>query len=400
MGKPPFLPYGRQCIEADDIAAVTAVLESDWLTTGPELGRFEQELAQVVGAGHAVACSSGTAALHLAAMALDPTPGEVILVPAVTFLATASAPVQAGADVVFTDVDPGSGLMGTEHLQEALGRVPAGSRAIAVFPVHLNGQCCDMPGIRKQADEAGMQVVEDAAHAIGARYSPGEKVGSCAFSDMTTFSFHPVKTVTMGEGGAVTCSDPGLAERLCRLRNHGLVREPAEFRDPEQAFDRQGRPNPWYYELHRPGLNYRASDLHCALGRSQLAKLARFVAQRRELMAHYERLLAPLAPVARLVERTPGTPAWHLCAVLIDFDTLGMERAEVMHALRERGIGSQVHYLPLHRQPWYRERCGELRLPGAEEYYRRCLSLPLFPAMTEAQVERVARALGEVTGLA
>ncbi len=402
MGDARFLPYGRQCIGADDVAAVTRVLRSDWLTTGPETERFEQALAEKLGAPHAVACSSGTAALHMAAMALGIGPGDAVVVPAVTFLATANVVVRVGAEVVFADVDPGTGLMGPEHLEGAL-RCLADVRPVAVFPVHLNGQCCDLPAIRALADAAGMRVVEDASHAIGAHHPFGDgdeaPVGACACSDMATFSFHPVKTVAMGEGGAVTTGDARLASQLCRLRNHGMVRECREFRDTEQALDTAGRANPWYYEMHLPGLNYRASELHCALGRSQLARLDRFVARRAELMAQYECVLAPFAPTIRLLDRVPGTPAWHLCVVLIDFAVLDIDRAALMRALRKMGIGSQVHYLPLYRQPWYRERYGDLRLPGAEAYYERCLSLPLYPAMTEGDVERVAGALVQVTGL-
>lgn len=398
----PFLHYGRHCIEEDDVAAVTHVLESDWLTTGPAAERFEQALAEKLEVPHAVACSSGTAALHLAALALELKPGDVVVVPAITFLATANVAVHAGAEVVFADVDPDTGLMGPEHFEEALEQT-SDFHPAAVFPVHLNGQCCDLPAISAVANTAGMRVVEDAAHAIGARH-PSDKgkevpIGACAYSEMTTFSFHPVKTITMGEGGAVTTGNHELASNLRRLRNHGMVREHSAFRDSAQALDSNGQANPWYYEMHRPGLNYRASDLHCALGHSQLAKLERFVTRRAELVAHYERLLAPYAPQIRNVERVPGTPAWHLCVVLIEFAELGLDRATVMRALQAEGIGTQVHYLPLYRQPWYRERYGELRLSGAEAYYQRCLSLPLYPAMTESDVERVVDSLVEAVGL-
>ncbi|MBF0623883.1 MAG: UDP-4-amino-4,6-dideoxy-N-acetyl-beta-L-altrosamine transaminase [Magnetococcales bacterium] len=396
----PFLPYGRQLIEADDVAAVAAALQSGWLTTGPAVTAFETALARTVSCRHAVVCANGTAALHLTALALGLGPGDAVIVPAVTFLATANAARFVGAEVRFADVDPDTGLMESRHLEEAWQRDGPGA-VKAVFPVHLNGQCVALPELWDQARARGVPLVEDACHALGTTYAGPDGVaraaGGCHHSTLGVFSFHPVKTVAMGEGGAITTNDDRLAQRLRLLRSHGMHQNPMEFRHPQWALDPDGQPNPWYYEMAEVGYNYRASDLHCALGCSQLHKLPRLAARRRELAALYDRLLAPLAPLVRPIPRQPGNvPVWHLYVVRIDFATLGRHRGAVMQALRDRGIGTQVHYLPLHRQPYYRQRYGELDLPGAWAYYRQVLSLPLFPAMENADVERVVEELGRV----
>jgi UDP-4-amino-4,6-dideoxy-N-acetyl-beta-L-altrosamine transaminase len=394
-----FLPYGRQVIEEDDIAAVAEAMRGELLTTGPYVARFESALCKTVGARHAAVCANGTAALHMAARALDLGPGTKVIVPAITFLATASAPHMNGAEIVFADVDPETGLMRPEDLEAAIVRA---GRADAVFNVHLNGQCGALEDIRDVARLNGLRIVDDACHAIGTGYVAKDgsvsQIGANAFSDLSVFSFHPVKAIAMGEGGAVTANGPDLAGRLVLARNHGMVRDPALFQNPD-AFDEDGTANPWYYELHRPEFNWRANDIQCALGCSQLNKLGRFVARRRALAAQYDTLLAPYAPLLRPLARTRAAlPAWHLYVVRIDFERAGMSRAKLMRALSERGIGTQVHYVPVHRQPYYAERCDTPTLPGAERYYARCLSLPLFATMTADDTARVAKALAEVLG--
>ncbi|HXJ00808.1 MAG TPA: aminotransferase class I/II-fold pyridoxal phosphate-dependent enzyme, partial [Micropepsaceae bacterium] len=282
-----FLPYGRQCIEDDDIAAVTAALRCDYLTTGPTVERFEQTLAGITGAQAAISCSNGTSALYLAASALGLGKGHTIIVPAITFVATASAPHLLGADIVFSDVDPETGLMRASDLEEALARCPGG-RADAVFPVHYAGQNCDMESIARVARARNMRIVEDAAHALGTAWMNRDgallPVGANVHSDLTTFSFHPVKTIAMGEGGAITANDADLIARLKQGRNHGVTREPSHFMRPDAAFDANGAINPWYYELEAPGFNFRICDINCALGLSQLVKLDRFVTRRRALV--------------------------------------------------------------------------------------------------------------------
>jgi UDP-4-amino-4,6-dideoxy-N-acetyl-beta-L-altrosamine transaminase len=395
-----FLPYGRQLIEDDDIAAVAEAMRGDLLTTGPYVARFEAALCKTVGARHAAVCANGTAALHMAARALDLGPGTKVVVPAITFLATASAPHINGADIVFADVDPETGLMRPQDLEAALKRA---GRADAVFNVHLNGQCGAIEEIAGLAHSHGAKIVDDACHAIGTGFvdSNGQvsHIGSNAFCDLSVFSFHPVKSIAMGEGGAVTASNPELARRLVLARNHGMTRDPALFQNSADAFDADGTPNPWYYEMQQPEFNWRANDIQCALGLSQLGKLGRFVARRRAIAAAYDTLFAPFAPLVRPLARTRAAlPAWHLYVARIDFARAGLSRAHVMRALAERGIGTQVHYFPVHRQPYYAGRFETPALPGAERYYERALSLPLSAAMTADDAERVVTALTAVLG--
>ena len=403
MAEPGFLPYGRQVIEDDDIAAVAQALRGEFLTTGPRVEAFEAAFAERVGAKFAVACSNGTAALHLAMLALDIQPSDVCVVPAITFAATANCVRYQGGEVVFADVDRDTGLMTPQTLTEALGRV-GGRKLRAVLPVHLAGNAADLPALQALAEGAGGMLVEDACHAVGTTLSVGnvrESIGDCRHSAMACFSFHPVKTMTTGEGGMVTTNDPALAAALRRLRSHGIEREPANFVDPALSLAADGSANPWAYEMQALGYNYRLPDVLCALGLSQLAKLDRFVARRRTLTALYREAMAPLAPLVRLVQASEGcAPALHLLVALIDFEAAGVSRKQVMDALRARGVGTQVHYIPVHRQPYYQARYGPLDLPGAEAFYARCLSLPLFPAMDDADPTRVAQALAEVMGAA
>jgi UDP-4-amino-4,6-dideoxy-N-acetyl-beta-L-altrosamine transaminase len=375
-----YTPYGRHCIEEDDIAAVVAVLRSDYLTGGPVVEEFETAFAKCVGARHAVAVSSGTAGLHLASLTLGLGAGMLVIVPTLTFLATANAPTYTGAKVVFADVDPVTGLIGPSELEEALER--ADGEVKAVFPVHLNGQSVDMAALKKICDSRGIRIIEDASHALGGEYRTTDgqwhPVGSCQHSDMAVFSMHPVKNIAMGEGGMVTTNDDQLAQTLRRLRNHGMIREPDDFQHSEVAFDYEGTPNPWYYEMQELGYNYRASAIHCALGLSQLSKLDRFLAHRQTLAAAYDQALAPLAPYVRPIPRPAHSRhAWHLYVVHVDFHALGITRAHLMRHLHQAGIGTQVHYRPVHQQPAYREEVGSFHLSGAGGYFERCLSLPI-----------------------
>ena len=397
-----FLPYGRHSVDDDDIAAVEAVLRSGTLTTGPAVAAFERALCEAVDAPGAVACSSGTAALHLAAMSIGLGPGDAAVVPAITFLATANAVRLTGAEVVFADVDPDTGLMGADHMAAAIAHAGA-PEVRAVFPVHFAGQPAPMDEIAAPARKHGLAIVEDACHALGStcetRDGATARIGQAEHGGLAAFSFHPVKTIAMGEGGALTGQDRTLLERARRLCNHGMTREPAAFTERALAFDADGAANPWHYEMPAPGLNYRASDIHCALGLSQLGKLARFTARRRALAAAYDARMAALAPLFRpLARRTGCAPAWHLYVALIDFAAAGTSRRRVMEALRAEGIGSQVHYIPVHLQPYYRRRYGERALPGAMAYFERCLSLPLFPAMADGDVDRVVDALVRALG--
>lgn len=402
MTAPPFLPYGRQVIEDDDIAAVADALRADYLTTGPTVDAFERAFAERVGAAHAVACNSGTAALHLAAMALDLKAGDWLIVPSLTFLATANAARYVGADVQFADVDPDTGLLTEAALVAALDQARrAGRNVKAVSLVHLAGRTAPLEGLAKIARAHGLPIIEDACHALGTTYDAAKgrpaRVGDGRYGTLATFSFHPVKTIAVGEGGMITTNDSDLAGHMRIARSHGMIREPQHMRDRTAAFEADGTPRSWYYEMHAYGFNYRLPDVLCALGISQLGKLDRFIARRRQLTRLYDEALKPLAPLVRSVPPVPDCdPALHLYAVLVAFDEIKITRQQLMAGLRERGIGTQVHYIPVHRQPYYRGLYGELSLPGADAYYHRELSLPLFPTMTDGDVERVVDALTNI----
>ncbi|HAA93601.1 MAG TPA: UDP-4-amino-4,6-dideoxy-N-acetyl-beta-L-altrosamine transaminase, partial [Rhodospirillaceae bacterium] len=292
MTKQPFLPYSRQHVGEDDIAAVADVLRSDFLTTGPKVDEFEAAFAARVDANHAVACSSGTAALHLSTASIGLSSGDTAIVPAVTFLATANAVRFTGADVVFADIDPDTGLMTPDSAEAAL-RGGEASNCKSILPVHLNGQCCDIAGLKELADGKGLRVIEDACHVLGGTYQDGLSVGACQHGNLTVFSAHPVKAIAMGEGGVVTTNDDSMADRLRRLRNHGMVRDSDLFESIDQAFSNDRTPNPWYYEMAEMGFNYRASDIHCALGLSQMTKFDDFVATQNKLVDAYAERLAP-----------------------------------------------------------------------------------------------------------
>ncbi len=400
---PKFLPYGRQNIDESDIAAVVEALRSNFLTTGPLVDRFEAALAEKVGGAYAVAVSNGTAALHVACIAAGCTEGQTWIVPSITFVATANAVRFCGGEVWFADTDPETGLMRPSDLETAIHDAEAaGQRVAGVLPVHLGGQVVDMPRIAELAKAHNLIVIEDASHAIGSRcMTDGQetRVGACAHSDICIFSMHPVKTIAMGEGGAVVTNDERIAERAAQARSHGLTRAPEQFRNRDMAFGADGGPNPWYYEQDMLGYNYRETDLHCALGLSQLTRLDEFVARRAELRARYHDKLGPHAPLVQMVpERGGQRPAWHLATALIDFERSGRDRSAVMTDLREKGIGTQVHYIPVHMQPYYRDRYGAHELAGAEAYYGRCLSLPLYMGLEEADQDRVIKALTQAVG--
>ncbi|MGB0683990.1 MAG: UDP-4-amino-4,6-dideoxy-N-acetyl-beta-L-altrosamine transaminase [Magnetovibrionaceae bacterium] len=397
----PFLPYGRQNISDDDIQAVVDVLKSDHLTTGPAIERFEAALCDATDAPFAVACSSGTAALHLGVLALGLGPGDIGIVPAVTFTATANCLRFAGAEVRFADVEPDTGLVSPETIKACLDQCKADGtrdRVKAIFTVHLAGQTADMNTIADLAAAEDLILIEDACHALGGawqeRSDDWAKVGSCKRSALAAFSFHPVKTIAMGEGGAVTTRDEALADRMRLLRSHGITRDENLFVGFPDGDGGTGRGDPWHYEMLDLGFNYRASDLHCALGASQLARLGEFVESRRRLADLYDDQLAVLAPTVVPIARSAAVqPAWHLYAVLIDFEAVGRTKRELMAHLRTAGIGSQVHYIPVPWQPYYQGCTPARDYPGAKRYYERELSLPLFFGMADNDVKRVVQAV-------
>lgn len=388
------IPYGRHQLDDADIQAVVDVLRNGLLTQGPQVEAFEAVVAEYVGVRHAVAVSSGTAALHLAAMAVNLGPGQSLVTSPITFVASANAAVYVGARPRFADIDPATVNLSPQALGEVLER----ERDVRlVVPVHMAGLPCDMPAIHAAADRAGAVVVEDAAHALGATYSDGTRVGACPHSLMTVFSFHPVKAIASGEGGMITTNDTAIYRRLLRLRSHGINKLDDPWQAPQQAAT-DGVANPWYYEMQEVGFHYRITDIQCALAVSQMAKLDAFVARRRTLARGYDDAFAGLAHVRPAqTAGTRGHSAHHIYVLRIDFSALGRSRAEVMLALRARGIGTQVHYIPVPAQPFYRG-LGERPevYPNAARYYDEALTIPLFAGLTDAQQQDVIGAIRDV----
>lgn len=398
MEATPFLPYGRQQISEDDIRAVSDVLRSDWLTQGPAVPAFEDALADRLDTDEVVACSSGTAALHLAMLSLGLGPGDAIVTSPITFVASANCARYVGAEVIFADVDPATGLIDPESVAAVLDG-DRERRIKAIIPVHLAGQPADLAALADLARPRNVWIVEDACHALGAEYADGKmihKIGGNPHSDLSVFSFHPVKHIATGEGGAVSTAHPELAERMRRFRNHGLSRESTLNED--MALSPEGQRNPWYYEMDEPGYNYRLTDIQAALGLQQLKQLSWSLERRREIAAQYRSLIKEMFPDGAVTPLTIGpgvSHAYHLFIVRIDFDRLGVSRATVMNRLRSRGIGAQVHYIPVHLQPYYRRLCGTApgSFPQAERYYQQALSLPMYPGLTVSDVTRVMEEL-------
>lgn len=380
-------PYSRPCLAESDIdAAVELLRRGEMMTQGPEVSRFEEALTAAVGAKAAVACSSGTAALHLAYHALDLGPDAGLITSPVTFLSTANAARFLGAPVAFVDVDPATGLMDPDALRRMLDDPPFRVGAVAI--VHLAGIADPTPEILEICRARGVPLVEDASHALGARYPEplGGAVGGGA-CDYSVFSFHAIKHLAMGEGGAVTTPHAEAAARMLRLRSHGMSRDPAHWEDPPNG------PAPWYYEMGELGYNYRLTDFQCRLGRAQLERLGEALDQRRALVERYRTQLDGLEGVA-LPPYVAGSArhSWHLLQLAVDFERFGTRRGEVMQRLSARGIGTQVHYIPLYRQPYYKA-LGARPLPGAEAFYARSLSVPLYPDLQEADVDAICEAL-------
>jgi UDP-4-amino-4,6-dideoxy-N-acetyl-beta-L-altrosamine transaminase len=379
------IPYARQSISEADIAAVAEVLRSDWLTQGPAIARFEDGMAGYCGARHAVAVSNGTAALHLACLALELGPGDLLWTSPNTFVASANCARYCGADVDFVDIDPASYNLSVPVLEEKLARARSAGRLPKVLvAVHYGGRSCDMQAIGRLAAHYGFRVVEDASHAVGAEHR-GAKVGACAHSDIAVFSFHPVKVLTTAEGGMLMTNNDALAKKLRLLRTHGITRDAAEM---------EGAPEgPWVYQQAALGYNYRMTDVQAALGSSQLARLAEFLARRRALARRYAAALGGL-PLATPREDPHGGSAWHLYAIQLDTEAAGVSRRQVFERMRAAGVLVNVHYIPVHLQPYYRA-LGFTpgAFPASERFYERALSLPLYFDLTDAEQDRVCAAL-------
>jgi UDP-4-amino-4,6-dideoxy-N-acetyl-beta-L-altrosamine transaminase len=382
------IPYGRQSIDQSDIDAVVNVLRSDFLTQGREVPDFEHALCQYSGAKHSVAVNSATSALHIACVALELGSGDILWTSPITFVASANCALYCGASIDFVDIDPTTRNMSVASLRSKLVQAKsAGTLPKIVVAVHLTGLPCDMREISDLSDEFGFYVIEDASHAIGASYGNG-KIGNCELSDISIFSFHPVKIVTSGEGGAaLTNSDP-LAEKMQLLRSHGITRDPSLMTENTDG--------PWYYEQVTLGWNYRMTDIHAALGNSQLKKIEGFLQSRRDLAATYDEKLQSLA--AKSPSATADREsAWHLYVITLDDPR---NHREVFQKLRKRGIGVNLHYIPVHLQPFYRNfgfQKGDF--PVAEDYYSRAISIPIFPSLTSEQQSQTIDALYSEIGV-
>lgn len=379
------IPYGRQDIAQEDIDAVVEALRSDYLTQGPLVPRFEQAVADYCGSDHAVAVNSATSALHVACLALGLGPGDWLWTTPITFVASANCGLYCGAQVDFVDIDPETLNLCPSALERKLlqaersGRLPK-----IVVPVHLCGQSCDMETIHALAQRFGFKVIEDASHAIGGRYL-SKPIGNCRYSHVTVFSFHPVKIITTTEGGMALTNDPAIAQRMALLRSHGITRAPDEMTHTPDG--------PWYYQQIALGFNYRMTELQAALGLSQMSRLDGYVERRHELARRYTNLLEGL-PVTLPQPQADSHSALHLYIIRLHLDKIGRTQREVFEHLRQSNIGVNLHYIPVHTQPWYK-RMGFRPddFPQAMAYYREAITLPLYPNLSEAEQQMVAKAL-------
>lgn len=375
--KKKYLPYGRHHIDENDLKAVRDVLSSDWLTTGPKIEEFEQKIAQNAGVLSAAAVNSGTAALHAAMYAIDLKPGDEVLVPAITFAATANAVVYQGGTPVFADVDPDTLLIDPKKLEEKIT-----SKTRAIVSVDYAGQMCDYDALKQISKKHGLYLVADACHSIGGKYK-GAPSGSCA--DLSVFSFHPVKHMTTGEGGMVVSDNKTLIERVKRFRNHGIN---ADFRQREE----QGS---WYYEIEELGFNYRLTDFQCALGMTQLERLADSIKRRNDIASQYDEFFSHLPQVTPLKQESYNYNAYHIYVIRLHLEELKKTREQIFSWLRNENIGVNVHYIPVHYHPFYKREFKTYKgmCPVAEDAYERILTIPLFPLMGNKDVQRVCAAV-------
>jgi UDP-4-amino-4,6-dideoxy-N-acetyl-beta-L-altrosamine transaminase len=385
------IPYGRQDITQGDIDAVVAVLQSDFLTQGPMVPKFEVAVANYCGTTHALAVNSATSALHIACLALGLGPGDWLWTSPITFVASANCGLYCGAQVDFVDIDPRTYNLCPQALERKLEQAEhEGKLPKVVVAVHLCGQPCDMQAIHALAERFGFKIIEDASHAIGGRYQGGP-IGNCHYSDITVFSFHPVKIITTAEGGMALTNSAELANKMALLRSHGITRDPAQMTHESDG--------PWYYQQIELGFNYRMTELQAALGVSQMARLDQYVTRRHQLAYRYDELLATL-PVTTPWQQPDGYSGLHLYVICLQLDKLNLCHREVFDSLREKGIGVNLHYIPVHTQPYYQRmgfNFGDF--PEAERYYAEAISLPLFPAMTDSDQDDVISAIQRSVGL-
>lgn len=385
--------YGAHCIDEDDITEVCHVLRENNLTCGDYVARFEESLCKLTQAKYAVVCSNGTSALHLATTVLGVKESDYVIVPSITFVATANAPRYCGANIIFSDVDPDNGLISVSALKDAIKRSPR--KPVAVYPVDLAGQPSCTEEFKSVCDDYEIKIIQDSSHALGTTFKANGNhypIGCNKFSDCSTFSLHAVKNITSGEGGLITTNDKKAYEKLLTLRSHSMLRNPKYFLNRELGFDCNNQPNPWYYEMQELGFNYRLTDIQAALGLSQIKKIEKFKKIRKKLKETYDEALAPYDKIIRPIKEVESSdPFWHLYVVLINYDNIN--RADLMRRLSDMGIGTQVHYIPIHLQPYYHQLNKNLRLDGALDYYSKTLSLPLHVHLSESDVHHVVNAI-------
>ncbi|MDR2692958.1 MAG: UDP-4-amino-4,6-dideoxy-N-acetyl-beta-L-altrosamine transaminase [Chitinispirillales bacterium] len=375
-----FIPYGRQWIDDADIEAVERVLRSGYLTQGPEIDKFEDSIKQSVGAKYCVAVSNATQALHMSVAALEIDDGSEGITTPVTFVASANCLITNGLVPVFADIDAQTYNISPNEIEKRIT-----PKTKVIIPVDFAGQAVDIDAIKEIAEKRKLFIVEDAAHAIGSNYADGKPVGCCHKSDMTVFSFHPVKTITSGEGGAITTNNEVLYKKLLKLRTVGITKDKQELGQD---------PGPWYYEMQLLGGNNRMTDIQAALGRSQMSRLNSFKKRRREIVSMYNNAFHDKPGITVPYEENGVDSCFHLYVLQMDFDKIGKSRKQVMEELRQKGIGTQVHYIPVNSQPYYVGKYGEYspkEYPVAESYYRKCLSIPLFPMMSDEEAEYVEK---------
>jgi len=389
------IPYGKHYIDEDDIKAVVDVLRSGFLTQGPAIEEFENAFSKYVGAKYAVAISSCTAGLHLAAMAAGMGPGDTLITSPITFVASANAGLYAGGNVAFADIDPTTVNMDPAALAASLQDNPMTK---VVVPVHFAGLPCEMESIKSVCDRAGALVVEDAAHALGATYMNGQRVGSCCYSLMTVFSLHPVKAIAAGEGGVITTNDDTIYRSLLRLRSHGINKLDDKFLCHDEANSITGA-NPWYYEMQDLGYHYRITDIQSALAKSQLSKLDKFISRRREIASRYYEAIAEMKGIVPAQPRESlSHSAYHLFVVRIDPSVVKNDRAELMNNLRRSGIVSQVHYIPVPMHPYYRQLGFDFnQYKHALNYYRECLSIPIYYSLSNSELSHIIESIRKMS---
>ena len=389
------IPYGKHHIDNEDIEAVVSVLKSGQITQGPKIEEFESEIAKYVGAKYAVAVSSGTAALHLAGAVSNLGPNNALITSPITFVASANAAFYNRSQVIFADIDLKSINISADSLKTAVKSNP---KIKVVMPIHFAGLPCEMEAIKNISDKNNLTIVEDAAHALGATYDNGEKVGSCCYSDMTIFSFHPVKSIAAGEGGMITTNDEKIYRKLIRLRSHGINKLDDPYELKEQSNTNKIN-NPWYYEVQELGFHYRINDIQCALALSQLKKIDKFISKRMTIVKKYDDEFSTMKNIKPFQNLGRKLSSHHLYVVNIDFNSIGKSRAELMHELRDKDIICQVHYIPLPMHPYFRN-LGFIpeEYPNSLNYYNNCLSIPLFYDLTDIQQDYVIEIFKELVG--